>query len=281
MNKSIAEFIVENVQSRIGVDVNVGFSEKEPVHFDICPEGAHPNDSFIVRFSPGWRSVCVELLPGKYSAQLIAQMGRAPTDARNVLATFGSVIELRKAKLTFRVNGIEVSPHTHADWPTSWSRLELSIRSAPQVVNPQDLPQMRQLVVDLVIPFFGMVAALVGVEDVEERHLGESEGSSHQRLITSYERKKINREACIQLKGAKCAVCGFDFEEFYGDVGIGYIEVHHTTPVSKLGPDYRIDLITDLEPLCANCHSMVHRETPPIPVNDLARVVADRRSKQG
>lgn len=55
----------------------------------------------------------------------------------------------------------------------------------------------------------------------------------------------------------QCAVCSFDFKRFYGDLGEGYIEVHHTLPLHISGPtETRLD---DLAFLCANCHRMCHK----------------------
>ncbi len=36
------------------------------------------------------------------------------------------------------------------------------------------------------------------------------------------------------LSSYKCCICGFDFEETYGQIGEGFIEVHHIKPVSSL-----------------------------------------------
>jgi 5-methylcytosine-specific restriction protein A len=54
-------------------------------------------------------------------------------------------------------------------------------------------------------------------------------------------------------------VCGFDFEERYGPRGTGYIEVHHLVPLSKLEGATSVDPTSDLRPVCANCHAMIHR----------------------
>lgn len=57
-----------------------------------------------------------------------------------------------------------------------------------------------------------------------------------------------------------CEVCGFDFAAIYGEVGDGYIEVHHVLPLHASGPTTtRID---DLALLCSNCHRMIHRASP-------------------
>ena len=54
-------------------------------------------------------------------------------------------------------------------------------------------------------------------------------------------------------------ICGFDFEEKYGELGRGYIEVHHIKPLSELNEEVVIVPETDLICVCANCHRMLHR----------------------
>ena len=63
------------------------------------------------------------------------------------------------------------------------------------------------------------------------------------------------RNACISHYGAKCFVCGFNFEEVYGTLGEGYIHVSVNSPsITKVG-----DPILDLRPVCSNCRSMLQR----------------------
>ncbi|WP_181802628.1 HNH endonuclease [Streptomyces shenzhenensis] len=61
-------------------------------------------------------------------------------------------------------------------------------------------------------------------------------------------------------RALRCEVCDFDFGRTYGDLGQGYIEVHHVTPLYISGlRDTKLD---DLACLCANCHRMCHRSRP-------------------
>lgn len=276
MNDAIANFAAGVIRQRMGVAVEAQIVQGQPPVLNITPLDAHPNDAFTIRFIPGWRTAEVDFIPGRFAAPLVAQMGKAASEGRSVLAAFASALQMRKAKLIFRVNGVDISPFNSEDWPLEWNRIELHARSTPQVIEPGDIAQMHQLVIDLVVPIFGIVTALIGVEEPEAPVMGETEGTPYQTLVTRYERKKVSREACIQLKGLRCAACGFDFADFYGQMGAGYIEIHHTTPVSQLGPDYRINVAMDLEPLCANCHAMVHRRTPPLAIQDLVALIADR-----
>jgi len=276
MTKEAIEFAAEVVTQRIGVAVQPKWIDEIDGSLELAPVDLHPHDSFIVRFTPKWRTAEAAFEPGKFAAPLISQMGNAGPDNRSAFLAFAAALDKRKARLLFRVNGIDCTSLNPSQWATDWRQLELIVRSAPLVVNQADMEQMKQLVVDLVVPLFGMLVALIGVEEDESAVPGEPEGRAVQTLTTRYERKKVNREACIQLKGLQCAACGFNFEAVYGELGIGYVEIHHIIPVSQLGPDYRIDVMTDLEPLCANCHAMVHRKDPPISIAEM-REIASRR----
>lgn len=54
-----------------------------------------------------------------------------------------------------------------------------------------------------------------------------------------------------------CEVCKFDFSKKYGLIGEGFIEAHHTKPVSKMQPG-DTTRIEDFIMVCSNCHSMLH-----------------------
>jgi len=94
------------------------------------------------------------------------------------------------------------------------------------------------------------------------------EGTSTSFQATRRRRSRELREAKIsQLldRGGElaCAVCGFNFGETYGAVGEGYIEIHHREPIHGMdrGGEERsvVSALSDLAPLCANCHRMAHR----------------------
>lgn len=80
--------------------------------------------------------------------------------------------------------------------------------------------------------------------------------------INRYEWDRQARKACIDHHGTSCSACGFSFEAVYGDIGKDFIQVHHIVPVSLVGGDYELDPLTDLVPLCPNCHAMAHRRKP-------------------
>lgn len=97
------------------------------------------------------------------------------------------------------------------------------------------------------------------------------EGAKKEITVNAYERSAKARQACIDYYGYRCVVCDFDFEKVYGEVGEGYIHVHHTKPLSEINSEYEVDPIADLRPVCPNCHSMIHRRSDPY---DIAEVIA-------
>lgn len=68
---------------------------------------------------------------------------------------------------------------------------------------------------------------------------------------------KINR--LDKFGKLACDVCKFDFSEVYGELGVGFIEAHHTVPISSLDGEAQTKL-SDIALVCSNCHRMLHRQ---------------------
>jgi len=65
-----------------------------------------------------------------------------------------------------------------------------------------------------------------------------------------------------------CSVCSFSFSDTYGKIGKGYIEAHHILPISSITPDIVVK-VSDLSPVCSNCHRIIHRYRPWLTINQL------------
>lgn len=106
------------------------------------------------------------------------------------------------------------------------------------------------------------------------------EGAVAQVLVNKYERNPQARKECIEKYGAVCSVCEFDFSKVYGELGEGFIHVHHIRNIANIGEEYQVDPIEDLRPLCPNCHAMVHRETPAMHPDKLKEIIETQRKQQ-
>jgi 5-methylcytosine-specific restriction protein A len=163
---------------------------------------------------------------------------------------------------------------TESDWPEDWNQFEIDLKKTALVydykLDVELLPQIDRLV----IPLVGIAMSLIGTE-ISDKFGGALEGASVQYLATRYERKKLNRDACLRLRGTICTGCGFDFGKIYGPIAEGFIEVHHVESLASNGEVF-IDPAVDLVPLCSNCHSVVHRVAPPMPISELRELVKGR-----
>ena len=84
--------------------------------------------------------------------------------------------------------------------------------------------------------------------------------------------KKAKAKRFAETGKLECEVCGFDFTERYGSVGIGFIEAHHKKLVSKLDGKEKTK-ISDLALVCSNCHRMLHRANPLLTINGLKKLL--------
>jgi len=93
------------------------------------------------------------------------------------------------------------------------------------------------------------------------------EGKLRRSLVAHRYREASLRDAKIRqaLKDSRgrliCEVpgCAFDFYRRYGEIGSGYAQVHHLTPLSRFGKKGTKTTLDALAVVCANCHAMIHR----------------------
>lgn len=148
---------------------------------------------------------------------------------------------------------------------------------------PKNVEQIR----DFIKEIFELVNIRIQADDltelqVEQKNTGQiKEGFPEGKLYEAkHRRRERNGKAIRQIKEAKykannkltCEVCGFDFQETYGEIGTFYIEAHHTIPVSEL-KDGDITKPEDIVLVCSNCHSMLHRKRPWLTINEIKNLL--------
>lgn len=102
------------------------------------------------------------------------------------------------------------------------------------------------------------------------------EGAKKTVVVNVYERNPSARRRCLDRWGAVCQVCNFDFGATFGELGSGFIHVHHLKPLGELGGEYELDPINDLAPVCPNCHAMLHRKRPALTIEELRQLLLAR-----
>jgi len=98
------------------------------------------------------------------------------------------------------------------------------------------------------------------------------EGKAKDIMQTRYERNPEARKRCLLHYGYSCKVCDYNFEDYFGEVGKGFIHVHHINQISEIGKEYEIDPIKDLIPVCPNCHAMIHSKRPAFTIDEIKKI---------
>lgn len=231
--------------------------------------------SFALKCVRGWRTTRISFEPDVFSGDVInflaSQLVIKSGEVSNIIKRGrGNVSNLRLLInggdfLAFNPKGFEniTSLEFEADVLSADSSLEFAL------VNGVEEGLIR-----LAIAIFAQLLPILnydfrGPDEAD----GYPEGAVSSVLVNRYERDPRNRRMAIDVHGLQCAVCGFDFAMKYGELGAKYIVIHHKIPVSEIGPDYVIKPESDLVPLCANCHAMVHRRTPPLDIDELKSLI--------
>lgn len=263
----------EILRSTLVERFGVGLAVEERTSSDgqrivLSPTDIPETNSFRLELLLGWRSVEVEIVSGAYSRDLVAAMGKAETRQRDVFRGFLKSAADKGAAVALQVNGSDCAFADESIWALAWERFRLKVERHPVVPGGTSPEQVAAVVVPWVSNALGAVLSLLPLEaDDEQARL---EGMKREVVATRYERDPVNRALCLEIHGTVCKACGFDFGETYGEIGEGFIEVHHADQLSENGGEaVVVNPLTDLVPLCSNCHSMAHRRTPPYSVEDL------------
>lgn len=159
--------------------------------------------------------------------------------------------------------------------------------------DPQKLPSDSVLQHDLEMMFqtYDALFENAGTDNIETALDAIADDDIRSEFQTIEEKKRYIRHNRIErhsgaskiakvVHGYTCKGCDFDFEKTYGEIGKGFIEAHHLTPLASLpeGKPVPMDPATDFAVLCSNCHRMVHRRLEPLSVPELRHLLERERN---
>ena len=114
----------------------------------------------------------------------------------------------------------------------------------------------------------------VSGEIFHEKKSAYYEGAVETINVNRYERNKEARRKCIAHYGQACQACDIDLSKKYGSVAENFTHVHHIKKLSTISAKYQIDPVTDLIPLCPNCHAIAHLRKEPYSVQQIKSMIA-------
>ena len=223
----------------------------------------------IVTLMPkGLKRFEARLTFGKFAADTIRQIKQANAEKIQLAKALVSSVALN-SNVSVRISGNQ-SPN---DWLIRDGSFTIAVEKSGIDGRFQD-KELTGTCRELVIPILAAMAELYGYDPVEESHLPQQEvileGAVRITQIRKRERNPRNRMLCLRIHGHFCVVCGMDPTSRYGDAAGKILEVHHLQPLSLSGEPRPYDPLTDLVPLCPNCHRAVHTRRPvPWTLNEL------------
>lgn len=264
----LTERIAEQLARDSGVSLEWSLNRSRDDLQGLRTAGVTEGHGVLIVMSRTLHLVEAALVAEPYAGQVVRAISDTVTADPAEWIAMKAEAEQLGVKITLEVDG-EFQADFGALPPGPWRSLELECACRVQKGVPAE--SRIALVASTCLGF--LLAGLRREEDLEvgSEPTAGLEGTARLVMETRYERDPANRLRCIKYFGARCWVCDFDFGRSFGALGAGYIVVHHTLPVSRMGANYRVDPLAELIPLCPNCHSMVHQTDPPIQPEDLRR----------
>lgn len=256
-------------------DIRKGVCEGNECYFSVpSNEG---NELFEVKaFIQNEIRIVLEIRPQTHARAMLESISRADEEKKINFINYLDSLRSKRVSVDLQINGNSINDEEIKN--CTWNNFYCRLTRVP-ITDSNEPFDSFDVISEWTKQAICLFLCLLPVSDQEEQ-LGELEGSQYQVVCNKYERSPINRELCLAKKGYVCNICGFNFEKTYGVVGKRFIHVHHITPVSELGPDYRINPEEDLIPVCPNCHAMLHRRKPPYLPEELKKIMDDFQNKQ-
>ena len=228
-------------------------------------------NTFYFDLTLGWQNFTIVAQPGPYGGALLKAMRSKGIEDATVFNRIFSAIALQNLRCDLLLNGKQVDVGSSSAWLDDWGMFQWTIESKVGFFSGKTSQEKSNLITETLLRCIGALVSLMPIQGA-----GRNEGALRVRTVNDYERDEGLRGDCISLFGCFCQVCHFDFEKVYGEEGKGYIEVHHLERLA----DRRLSMtnpITDLVPLCANCHRIAHRRTPPYSPDEIRLMIEAAR----
>jgi 5-methylcytosine-specific restriction protein A len=270
---------LETLSNKYGYEIyleeNLELGKVDPkVRFRIDSE----SDTFHLKFSRSWKTTKIEFVPSAFGSRIANFLCKEVLDHKSELVNILQNPPITVSHYSLELDNQNFQLIEELDQTPHMLRFEIEAMTPESSIEHGLLNEIEASLLEIAASIFiTLLPKPSGQYTNPDEVIGFPEGATSQVLVNKYERDPRNRAAAIALHGYLCLACGFDFHENYGDLGSDFIIVHHVVPVSQLSSNYVIDPLKDLITLCANCHTMIHRQDPPLKLDQLINVLRNKK----
>lgn len=190
-----------------------------------------------------------------------------PRKARFVNAAFDAILDSALGE-TLPIAELQRGPLAGIHWGTQASGIEIDSSLAPRL----ERVWRRRLERSGLSP--------LPLDDAASASHLFPEAALRNRTTKAPSRNPKARAACIEHYTARCSICQFDFNEFYGESSWSLIHVHHLKPMSQSRGERLVDPKRDLRPVCPNCHAVLHLDGKTRSIEELQRALRRHRARR-
>lgn len=244
---SVSESTFEKILNLINKEHNSILFEKK-IYFPIIAETI---DIALTQKTSIHRDEIVQILLEKYDKTLDKI---AKNSNKSILFIAQNMVDWFSAELTKQSNIVE-------EWKDKYTKTRIKINNR-EITN------------------YSLALNTLQDEKIEENNISYTEGAIKKITVNAYERNEKARKVCLKHHGYTCQCCFFNFEKIYGSIGKDFIHVHHIKPLSEIKKEYVLNPVTDLIPVCANCHAMLHRKIPAYEIEEIRILLCRNKSQE-
>ncbi|OHX50689.1 HNH endonuclease [Cytobacillus oceanisediminis] len=272
MNQINSKRIVSSLSEKFGISLTINTAS---ALLEVRPIDIEYGEGFKICLKSEWRTLSVEFIPDNFSANLLRTMGTSKPTKKEIFKELAEQYTQKYTEITMKINSKDFSLIEPENWDNNWGQFYLRIGKFPFILDELTNIEIENAIIEILGDMLSLIISLLPLEEtiIDESISGLPEGALTRVEVNRYERSQYNRQACLSIHGYICKACKFNFEEKYGDIGKGFIHVHHIVPVSKLDSNYEVNPKTDLIPLCPNCHAMIHKRNPPYSIEELKDII--------
>jgi 5-methylcytosine-specific restriction protein A len=269
MTNSSLSSLIKGLSNKYSTEISVTQKSLAQGEFELRFEDLDQTQSFSLALKRHWKTTEVRFVSDPFASRVLDYLANEANANRDQILQIALAKKSSFSECELIVDGIDIIEELRIV-PNSRFGFSATLLIAESSIELGLLSEAEAKLISFAIEIFAMLLPIAKNRYTNPDEVsGFPEGAVSHVTVNKYERDPRNRKIAIQIHGKKCMVCEFDFEATYGHVGDEYIVIHHTTPVSAMGEDYKVNPATDLVSLCANCHAMVHRRNPPYSVEEL------------
>lgn len=229
------------------------------------------NEGFVLTIQKTWRRITFETKFERFAGELLKTIEESPVEAKDSFANLYLSFP-KTTHLTLLVNHCETPIDSFKDGKSKITSFQ--IRSELKNIEFTEIDQ--KVLIQICAESVWQILCLMMIflqKKISDDYSPLKEGTEIEKTVKEYERNPVYRDIVIALKGTACSVCNMQYKDKYGAYGEDFIEMHHVTPVSKIKHGHKFDPLTDLVPVCSNCHAIIHRQKIHRTISDVQNAI--------